>query len=225
MKGSETTSCCIHARTVTSPSGHALQVMEVDCPNRPQGVPLLDCLVCRGFERLGHGKGRTRSVECVPENAPAPLPHARAPSTQDTVSRVARPCPVLEARVPAERVEVACQAAHAAELLVVDDLGQILGVVGPEDVARARLQQKLDPDPDEDVVPLTDLTAADLARPLLVQVEPDTPLPEVSSLMSRTAQTRVVVVAQGRPVGEVLLKDVESWLKSLTTAWPLSSLT
>jgi predicted transcriptional regulator len=139
------------------------------------------------------------------------------------VGRIARACQVLPGRVPAEKVEDACRNANTSELLVVDEQGHILGVVGPQDVARARLQARLDPDPDEDPMPLVLNTAASLARPLLVQVDPDTAIAEVSAIMAHTAARRVVVVDRGRPAGQVLLADVEAWFRGLTAAWPLSS--
>ncbi|MEW5855330.1 MAG: CBS domain-containing protein, partial [Myxococcota bacterium] len=103
------------------------------------------------------------------------------------------------------------------EALVVDEAHRPLGLVGMMDLARARISGVM-PDGEVSRKSFEELTAADVARPLMVWVEPHAMLQEVADIMARTGQKRVAVLQGGAVIGEVLRDDVDDWLRLLSPA-------
>ena len=124
---------------------------------------------------------------------------------------------------PVREVATLLREHRVSGLVVVDDEGVLVGVVGEGDllyrVARPHLPPhvevlgsifylKTPGQLDEMMRRITGVVAQDIMSPKVVSVTEDTPVEDVASLMIERKVRRIPVVRQGRPIGIVTRGDI-----------------
>lgn len=123
---------------------------------------------------------------------------------------------------------------HISGLPVVDEVGQVLGILSEKDILQRMYPsyQELVDDPvrsrdfedmEERYHDVSRISVEEVMTPRVLTVTPDTPVLEAASLMLRKRVRRLPVMAEGRMVGIVSLGDVHQAIfnRHFSCEWPM----